>query len=63
MSRVLVVRRVNRVSRVLVVRRVNRVSRALGVSHGQKCVPGGLPNGARRREPDVMDALNESHGR
>jgi hypothetical protein len=25
--------------------------------------PGGLPNGVRRREPDVMDALNESHGR
>ena len=55
--------RSHRVSRVLVVRRVNRVSLSLGVSHGQKCVPGGLPNGARRREPDVMDALNVSRGR
>ena len=53
----------HRVSREQVVHHVNRVNRALGVSHGQKCVPGGLPNGARRREPDVMDALNESRGR
>jgi hypothetical protein len=60
--------------RVQVVRRVNRASPEQGLSFAQNrldetCTShvnhekGGLPNGARRREPDVMDALNVSRGR